>query len=118
MTGISLSTPDLNLTSLKQPSINILTKIQSHGVLLVLQEPDLTVIQVSNNTSMAFGLSPDRVLGQPLEQILDAFQVDQFREGLAAKNLDAINPSKVWVRKSGDDYLVFDAVFIAVLTGF
>jgi two-component system, chemotaxis family, sensor kinase Cph1 len=118
MTGISLGTPDLNLTSLKQPSINILTKIQSHGVLLVLQEPDLTVIQVSNNTSMAFGLSPDRVLGQPLEQILDAFQVDQFREGLAAQNLDAINPSKVWVRKSGDDYLVFDAVFHRSPDGF
>uniref|UniRef100_UPI00286C6DCA GAF domain-containing protein n=1 Tax=Chamaesiphon sp. OTE_75_metabat_556 TaxID=2964692 RepID=UPI00286C6DCA len=118
MTGISLGTPDLNLTSLKQPSINILTKIQSHGVLLVLQEPDLTVIQVSNNTSMAFGLSPDRVLGKPLEQILDAFQVDQFREGLAAQNLDSINPSKVWVRKSGDDYLVFDAVFHRSPDGF
>ena len=54
-----------DLTSLKQPSINILTKIQSHGVLLVLQEPDLTVIQVSNNPSMAFGLSPGNSIAMP-----------------------------------------------------
>jgi two-component system, chemotaxis family, sensor kinase Cph1 len=111
MAGINLSTPDFNLASLKQPSINILTKIQSHGVLLVLQEPDLTVLQVSNNTQMAFGLAPELVLGQPLDQILDEFQVDQFKAGLQADNLDSINPSKVWVRKTGDNYLVFDAVF-------
>jgi two-component system, chemotaxis family, sensor kinase Cph1 len=110
MAGINLSTPDFNLASLKQPSINILTKIQSHGVLLVLQ-PDLTVLQVSNNTQMAFGLAPELVLGQPLDQILDEFQVDQFKAGLQADNLDSINPSKVWVRKTGDNYLVFDAVF-------
>lgn len=118
MAGINLSTPDFNLASLKQPSINILTKIQSHGVLLVLQEPDLTVLQVSNNTKMAFGLTPELVLGQPLEQILDEFQVDQFKARLAANNLDLINPSKVWVRKSGDDYLVFDAVFHRSADGF
>lgn len=118
MTGINLGTPDLNLASLKQPSLDILTKIQSHGVLLVLQEPDLTILQVSNNTGMAFGMAADRVLGQPLDRILDEFQVDQFKTRLVADNLDPINPSKVWVRKSGDDYLVFDAVFHRSADGF
>ncbi len=118
MAGINLGTPELNLASLKQPAINLLTKIQSHGVLLILQEPDLTVLQVSNNTSMAFGLAPERLLGQPLTQILDEFQVDQFKAGLQADNLDLINPSKVWVRKAGDDYLVFDAVFHRSADGF
>jgi two-component system, chemotaxis family, sensor kinase Cph1 len=118
MTGINLGTPDLNLASLKQPAINNLTKIQSHGVLLVLKEPDLTVLQVSNNTLKAFGLNVDRVLGQPLETILDEFQVDQFKERLRSDNLDLINPSKIWVRKSGDEYLVFDAVFHRSADGF
>jgi two-component system, chemotaxis family, sensor kinase Cph1 len=118
MAGINLGTPDFNLASLKQPAINLLTKIQSHGVLLILQEPDLTILQVSNNTSMAFGLAPERLLRQPLTQILDEFQVDQFKAGLQADNLDLINPSKVWVRKSGDDYLVFDAVFHRSADGF
>jgi two-component system, chemotaxis family, sensor kinase Cph1 len=118
MTGISLGTSDINFSSLKQPAINILTKIQSHGVLLVLQEPDLTILQVSNNTNMAFGMGPEQVLGKPLEQILDPFQVDQFRAGLTGDNLDHINPSKVWVRKFGDEYLVFDAVFHRSADGF
>ena len=118
MAGINLGTPEINLASLKQPSLNILTKIQSHGVLLVLQEPELTVLQVSSNTLMMFGLAPEQVLGQPLEQILDEFQVDQFKAGLSADNLDSINPNKVWVRKSGDDYLVFDAVFHRSADGF
>jgi two-component system, chemotaxis family, sensor kinase Cph1 len=118
MTGINFATQDLQLASLKQPSIHILTKIQSHGVVLVLQEPDLRVIQVSNNTLNTFGLDPMLILGQPLEQILDSFQVDLFREGLKEANLDRINPSKIWVRKHGDDYGVFDAVFHRSPDGF
>jgi two-component system, chemotaxis family, sensor kinase Cph1 len=118
MTGINLGTVEINLTSLKQPAIGTLTKIQSHGVLLVLQEPSLTVLQVSDNTNMAFGLQPTEVLGRPLEEILDSFQVEQFQTHLLADNLDLINPSKVWVRRTGDDYLVFDAVFHRSTDGF
>ena len=119
MAGTTIGTPDLNFNHLKQPclvgdspsSIKTLTKVQSHGVLLVLQEPDLVVLQVSDNTISSFGVVPKRLLGQPLEQILDAFQVEKFRAGLQDKNFDRINYSKVWVRKSTDSYSIFDAVF-------
>ncbi len=111
MTGTSLGIPNLNLTRLKQPSISILTKIQSHGVLLVLQEPDLTILQVSNNTITAFGIAPTWMLGKPLEQILDIFQVEQFRAELLEETLDRHNSSKVWIRKHTDEYSIFDAVF-------
>jgi two-component system, chemotaxis family, sensor kinase Cph1 len=111
MAGNNFGTPDLHLASVKQPSMDTLTKIQSHGVLLVLREPDLTVLQVSNNTVMAFGISPNQVLGQPLEQFLDIFQVEQFRKGLTEQNFDRSNSTKVWVQKSKDDYSIFDAVF-------
>jgi two-component system, chemotaxis family, sensor kinase Cph1 len=118
MASINPTTADINLTQLKQPAIGTLTRIQSHGVLLVLQEPSLRILQVSNNTSMAFGLPPSEVLDRPLETILDAFQVEQFKENLTNANLDVINPSKVWVRKSGDEYLVFDAIFHRSTDGF
>ncbi len=58
------------------------------------------------------------MLGKTLDEILDAFQVDRFREGLAYENLDLINPTKVWVRRQGDDYQVFDAVFHRSADGF
>ena len=110
MIGTNSDTLNPDLTDLKQSSINTLTKVQSHGVLLVLQEPDLIVLQVSDNTSATFGIVPNRLLGQPLEQILDVFQVEKFRAGLAERNFERSNYSKVWLRNT-DSYSVFDAVF-------
>ncbi|MBD0270274.1 MAG: GAF domain-containing protein, partial [Cyanobacteria bacterium Co-bin8] len=115
---MNLETPELNLTRLKQPEIHSLTQVQPHGVLLVLQESDLSVLQVSRNTREAFGLSPEEVLGKTLDQLLDPYQVDQFRAGLAHENLDLINPTKVWVRRKGDEYGVYDAVFHRSSDGF
>jgi two-component system, chemotaxis family, sensor kinase Cph1 len=111
MIGTNSDTLNPDLTSLKQPSIHTLTKVQSHGVLLVLQEPDLMVLQVSDNTVSIFGVTPSRLLGQPLEQILDVFQVEKFRADLQDKNFDRSNYSKVWVLKSTNNYSIFDAVF-------
>lgn len=102
---------DYRLTALKQPDINSLTQVQAHGVLLVLNEADLTVVQVSQNTREAFGLSVEEVLGKTLDDLLDNYQVDQFRAGLHSENLDGMNPTKIWVRRRGDDYGVYDAVF-------
>lgn len=116
--GMNLGTSDINLTNLKQPSIHSLTQIQPHGVLLVLQEPELTILQVSRNTSATFGVAPEAILGRTLDQVLDSFQVDRFRAGLSYENLDLVNPTKVWVRRKGDDYLVFDAVFHRSADGF
>ena len=110
MTAFNLDN-DVNLLSLKQPDINTLTKVQPHGVLLILQESDLTVLQVSTNTRIAFGLPPEEVLGKTLDDLLDSYQVDQFRAGLHYDNLDIMNPTKVWVRRRGDDYAVYDAIF-------
>ena len=111
MIAIHAEAQDLNLTNLKTPAIHHLTKIQPHGVLLVLDEPDLRVLQVSSNTRNTLGCTPEEALGKTLDEILDAYQVDCFRAGLSYNNLDLINPSKVWVRRQGDQYSVFDAVF-------
>jgi chemotaxis family two-component system sensor kinase Cph1 len=118
MAGINLETQDINLNRLKQPPIHLLTQVQPHGLLLVLQEPELTVLQVSRNTSQALGMAPEAILGKTLDDILDSFQVDRVRMGLSHENLDLINPTKVWVRRKGDDYLVFDAVFHRSADGF
>jgi two-component system, chemotaxis family, sensor kinase Cph1 len=106
---VNISSP--NFIGLKQPSTNPLAEIQSHGVVMVLQEPELKILQVSDNTIGAFGIAPSRMIGQPLEQVLDVFQVGQFREGLTKQTLEHSNSTKVWVRKSRDNYSIFDAVF-------
>lgn len=105
-------------TQLKNASIHLYDEIQSHGVLLVLQEPELTILQVSSNVYNQFGKAPEAVLGTQLDDLLDAYQIDQIRQGLTAESLDYINPTKIWVRKTGDDYGVFDAVFHRNSEGF
>ncbi len=111
MGNLNFIDSDYDLHQLKQPVIHTLTQVQPHGILLVLAEDDLTIIQVSQNTQLLLGIAPDQLLGQSLEVILDSFQVDLIKAGLNAPNLDRINPSKIWVRRRGDDYQVFDAVF-------
>jgi two-component system, chemotaxis family, sensor kinase Cph1 len=110
MLGLSNVTSDIQINRLKRPDIHTLTDVQSHGVLLVLQEPELRILQVSSNTKAFFGLSPAEVLELGIDRLFDAFQLDQLREGLAKDNLDLLNPTKMWVRKQGDDYSVFDAI--------
>ncbi|MEL6137111.1 MAG: ATP-binding protein [Cyanobacteria bacterium J06628_6] len=110
--------PDVRLAALKQPAIHSLTKIQSYGVLLVLNPQDLTVLQASTNTVDELGRAPDAVVGRTLDEIFDPFQVGQLRAGLDEDNLDSINPVKVWIRRDGDEYGVFDAVFHHSRDGF
>ncbi len=111
MAQIDLQLQAIDINSWEQKPINISAQIQSHGVLLVLEEPELKILQVSSNTSSILGISPENILHQKLEDLLDPFQVDRLKTGLADDNLDFINPTKVWIRKKGDDYVVFDSIF-------
>ncbi|MBD2625528.1 sensor histidine kinase [Trichormus variabilis] len=115
---IGLQVQNVNVTSLKEAPIHISSKIQPHGILLVLEEPELKVLQVSNNTLNIFGISPENMLGKKLEDLVDPFQIERIKSGLSEQNLDFINPTKIWVRKKGDEYTVFDAVFHRNTEGF
>ncbi|BAY92873.1 MULTISPECIES: sensor histidine kinase [unclassified Tolypothrix] len=101
----------INVNSLKEAAIHVCSQIQPHGVLLVLGEPELNILQISSNTWSVFGILPEDVLQKKLEDLLDPFQIERIKAGILEGNLDYINPTKIWVRKKGDEYVVFDAVF-------
>jgi two-component system, chemotaxis family, sensor kinase Cph1 len=109
---------NINLTQLKEAPIHLNTQIQSHGVLMVLKEPELEILQVSKNVYTHFGLTESELLQGTLADLLDPFQFEQIQAGLTAESLDYLNPTKIWVRKKGDDYAVFDAVFHNTNEGF
>lgn len=113
-----LQVQEINVISLKEAPIHLSSQIQQHGVLLVLGEPELKILQVSTNTLNVFGISPENILQKNLEDLLDPFQIERIKSGIAENNLDLINPSKIWVRKKGDEYTVFDAVFHRNSQGF
>lgn len=115
---IGLEIADINVKSLKEAPIHLSSQIQPHGVVLVLEEPDLKVLQVSNNTWENLGVNAESVLGKTLEELLDSFQVERIKTGLLKENIDFINPTKLWMPKKGGDYVVFDGVFQRNAEGF
>ena len=69
--------------------IHIPGSIQPHGFLLVLDEPELRVIQASENVSRWLGVEPARLLDRRLSELLDSCG---FAESLAALAEDDHNP--------------------------
>ena len=118
MATFNLTIPSDQLLALKRPSIHSLTRVQAYGVMLVVNPADLTILQASTNTSSEFYLDASDVVGKTLEDIFDPFQIGQIKGALTTGNIDAINPVKAWVRREGDDYGVFDAVFHYSKDGF
>ncbi|MEW6493697.1 MAG: ATP-binding protein [Cyanobacteriota bacterium] len=56
--------------------------IQPHGILLVLQEPHLKIVQVSNNTSEIIGISPRELLNKELKELIDSDQLNSIKQSL------------------------------------
>lgn len=102
---------NINLADLEPQTIHLSGQIQPHGVIFVLEEPDFKILQVSNNSFSVFGITPENMVQKTLEDLLDSFQVGKLKAGLAEENQDFINPSKLWVRKKGDEFVIFDGVF-------
>ncbi|QJB43114.1 sensor histidine kinase [Dolichospermum flos-aquae] len=115
---INVKQQHINITSLKEAPIHLVSEIQPHGVLLVLQEPDLQILQVSQNTFSTFGISPEDIVQQELEDLLDPYQIQKIKFWLSEENLDFINPTKIWIKKQGDEYTIFDATFYRNSEGF
>ncbi len=111
MKNIDVELKARNLIHLDQEPIQISGQVQPHGILLVLEEPSLKILQVSKNTQSVFGISPEQMLEKTLEDLLDPFQIERIQTGLFQDNLDYLNPTKIWIRIRGDEYVVFDGVF-------
>jgi diguanylate cyclase (GGDEF)-like protein len=59
--------------------VQFIQRIQSHGLLFVLSEPDLIVRQVSDNVFAHLGVSSQSVLGVSFEAILRSQQFNSFQ---------------------------------------
>lgn len=61
--------------------------IQPHGILLVLQEPHLKIVQVSSNTFEVIGISPGELLNKQLKELIESDQLQSIQQGLN-KNIE------------------------------
>jgi light-regulated signal transduction histidine kinase (bacteriophytochrome)/CheY-like chemotaxis protein len=99
----------IDLSNCDQEPIHIPGLIQPHGALIVLRRHDLTICQVSSNTTNILGLAPARLLQQPVEALLPEKEQVNYRQSL----LNDVTESKplylfsVRTREIDD---VFDAI--------
>lgn len=97
------------LSNCEKEAIHLSGRIQPHGLILVLQEPELKILQTSSNTLHFFGLEPESILNRSLKEFLDDYQVNRLRNSLQNEDLKSINPINFWLH-NGQKFLVFDGI--------
>ena len=100
---------EVDLTNCDREPIHISGHIQPHGVLLVVQEPQLEILQVSENTLHLLGFAPESAIGQDLSLLFDPVQLEKLKACLRNENLKTVNPIKLYVERPGKS-LEFDCI--------
>jgi two-component system, chemotaxis family, sensor kinase Cph1 len=96
--------PDRHFGETALEAVHMASSIQPHGVLLVLSDPELVVLQASANTQDYLGVLPHDLLSQPLGMLLhkaEIAMIDQELERLSNLDSDRFSHSslQVWVRE-------------------
>ncbi|MEA5514882.1 ATP-binding protein [Nodularia sp. UHCC 0506] len=99
----------IDISSCNKEPIHIPGSIQPHGLLLSLKEPDLTILQVSDNTFNLFGLQPEELLNKNLTYLLEEDQISLLAESLLQDDLPIVNPIELTINLN-DKVVHFDGI--------
>ncbi len=104
------SVPEVTLINCDQEPVHTPGSIQPHGILLVLDEDNFTIQQVSANVNAVLGHEPESLFGQPLESLLQEDYVQLLREELPTQRkaqqnafLKNINPLRLTIEVRGEE---------------
>ncbi len=103
-----MSAETVDLTNCDREPIHIPGLIQPHGVLLVLQDSTLEIVQVSSNTQEIIGREPQELLGKPLSDLLDGKQIKLIQHCLA-EDFESINPLNLSIKRLNKS-IYFDCI--------
>lgn len=95
-----ITAEEANLTNCEMEPIQIPGSIQPHGILLVLQEPDLTILQASENTLEILGIKAKNLISNNLSVLIDELQIKRLKECLSSEELQSFNPIKLSIEIS------------------
>jgi len=82
----------MDLTNCDRESIHIPGMIQPHGLLLTLSEPQLEILQVSENVKQFLGITAEELLGQPFSRLCSKTKVKELSQYLQHENLEVFSP--------------------------
>lgn len=103
-----VTTQIIELTDYDKELLHLPGSIQPHGILFVLQKPQLEILQVSNNTANFLGLPSQELLNKPLSNLLNSKQIDVINKCLA-EDFENFNPLQLSI-KVEDKILYFDGI--------
>jgi len=92
-----------DLTNCEREQIHLAGSIQPHGALLVLREPDFTVVQASANTAHALGVPHSELLGKPVS-ILGGDLAEQIVRLAKSNLLMQATPIRCQVGRAGQSH--------------
>ncbi|NEU84299.1 ATP-binding protein [Nostoc sp. UIC 10630] len=98
----------IDLTNCDREPIHIPNLIQPHGVLLVLQELTLEIVQVSSNSQEVVARKPEELLGKPLSYLFNATQIKLIQQCLA-EDFESINPLNFSIKRLNKS-IYFDGI--------
>lgn len=96
-----VTSESIDLSNCDREPIHIPGKIQPHGILLVLQDPQLKILQVSQNTEQFFGIAAESLLGQDLDILFIRQEIDLLYHCISQENLEYFNPLQFTVNFFG-----------------
>ena len=91
----SFITGEVDLTNCDREAIHLLGHIQPHGILIVILEAELKIIQISENTTSFFDIPASSLINQPLQKLFPQSQIDILVPLLLQENLELVNPIKL-----------------------
>lgn len=89
----------VDLSQFDREPIHLYDYIQPHGLLLALAEPQLTILQVSNNTYEWFGVPPEQMLGKPLQDFFSPSQIQKIQKIIDNDDFGCLNMVKLKLPK-------------------
>ena len=98
----------IDLTNCDREPIHLPNLIQPHGILFVLREPDLEIIQLSSNTFNFLNLHPQELLNKPLKELLSSEQTTALKKHLTA-DFEEVNPLNISINSLGKT-LILDGI--------
>jgi light-regulated signal transduction histidine kinase (bacteriophytochrome) len=99
----------VDISNCNKEPIHIPGYIQPHGVLFALEESELTILQVSQNTFDLLGIHPEQLLNHGLDCLLETEQINLLKDCLAHEDLPIINPIEFSI-KVPENIVSFDAI--------
>ncbi len=101
----SFTTGEVNLTNCDREAIHLLGHIQPHGILIVILEADLKIVQISENTISFFNIPASSLINQPLQKLFPQSQIDILVPLLLQENLELVNPIKLTAQINNKKHL-------------